>query len=112
LFYGHTTVIVQTFCISLHKDEILELHAMGHSVTKAFCVLQVLQPLVQDLKALEEGVDGMKAGILAYSADNLEVHDLGMFQRNFNSGYPCHYCLIPYRQVSDNLMPFQCLREP
>jgi hypothetical protein len=70
---------------------------------EACFVLQVLQPLVQDLKALEEGVDGMKAGVLAYSADNLEVHDLGMFQRNFNSGYPCHYCLIPHRHVTDNL---------
>jgi hypothetical protein len=35
----------------------------------------VLKPLLEDLKLLEEGVDDIKAGILAYCGDNLEAGD-------------------------------------
>jgi len=62
---------------------------------------EVFMPLVTDLKCLEEGVDGMKAGILAYFADNLEAHDLGMFQRNFNHGFPCHFCHVKHSDLKN-----------
>jgi hypothetical protein len=62
-------------------------------------MLQVLAPVIRDLKSLEQGVDGLKAGIVAYCADNLEAHDLGMFQRNFNSGNICRFCHILHRFV-------------
>ncbi len=61
-----------------------------------------MQPLVRDLKSLEEGVDGIKAGIVAYCGDNLEIHDLGMFQRHFSSGYTCHYCHVSHRYFPAN----------
>ncbi len=64
---------------------------------KKLTILQVLDPVLKDLKALERGVDGLKAGVVAYCADNLEAHELGMFKRNFNSGYICRFCHINHR---------------
>jgi len=41
----------------------------------------------------------MKAGIQAYIGDSLELHDLGMFNRSFSSGYVCRYCKIHYEEL-------------
>jgi hypothetical protein len=60
-----------------------------------------MQPLLDDLIRLEDGVEGLKAGILAYCGDNLELNDFGKFQKNFNSGNFCRFCQIPYSDLKD-----------
>lgn len=65
-------------------------------------ILQKLyEPLLNDLAFLEkEGIDGVKAGVVAYCGDNLELHDLGMFNRAFNGGHICRFCTISHKELS------------
>ncbi len=35
----------------------------------------------------------------AYCGDNLELHDLGMFNRAFNGGHICRFCTINYKDL-------------
>ncbi len=55
-------------------------------------------PLVSDLRYLEQ--EG-KAGIAVYCGDNLELHELGMFNRCFSAGHVCRYCTVHYRDLGD-----------
>jgi hypothetical protein len=50
---------------------------------------------------LEEGVEGLQAGIVAYCGDNLELHDFGGFRRVFNSGSICRYCHIDHSSLQE-----------
>lgn len=59
-----------------------------------------MKPLLQELKLLEEGVDGVKAGIVVYCGDNLELNNVGMFRRVFSSGHMCRYCVINYTSLN------------
>ncbi len=53
---------------------------------------------MSDLRHLEqEGI----AGVAAYCGDNLELNELGMFNRVFNSGHSCRNCLIHYNNIGD-----------
>jgi hypothetical protein len=61
--------------------------------------MQVLDPLIQDLLLLEKGIDGLKAGVLLYVGDNLELNEIGGFHRVFSSGNFCRICQIPYRDL-------------
>jgi len=62
---------------------------------------KVMQPLLDDLIQLEKGIDGIKAGIVAYCGDNLELNEFGEFQKNFNCGNFCRFCQIPYSELKD-----------
>jgi hypothetical protein len=55
--------------------------------------------LVEDLLQLEKGVDGLKAGVVLYIGDNLEMHEIGGFNRSFSSGHICRFCRIHYQEV-------------
>jgi hypothetical protein len=58
--------------------------------------LEVFEPLVTDLRYLEnEG----RAGVAVYCGDNLELNELGMFNRCFSGGHVCRYCTIHYRDL-------------
>jgi hypothetical protein len=61
---------------------------------------QLLDPLIRDLLLLEQGVDGLKAGVALYIGDNLEMHEIGGFHRVFSNGHICRFCQIPYSDVS------------
>ncbi len=64
--------------------------------------VQIFEPLLSDLRLLEEeGIDGEKAGVSLYCGDNLELHDLGKFNRSFNGGHICRFCTIPAKEVCD-----------
>ena len=53
---------------------------------------------MRDLDLLEqEGI----AGVAAYCGDNLELHELGMFNRAFNGGHVCRFCTIHYKNLPD-----------
>jgi hypothetical protein len=56
----------------------------------------VYQPLLTDLKKLEEGIpfqDGvLRAGVLAHLGDNLEAHQVSGLSTNFSSGNICRLC--------------------
>lgn len=49
---------------------------------------------MEDLLLLEKGVDGIQAGVLLYIGDNLEIHDIGGFNRCFSNGHICRFCQI------------------
>jgi hypothetical protein len=55
--------------------------------------------LIEDLLLLERGVDGLKAGVVLYIADNLEMHEIGGFNRSFSSGNICRFCHIHYTEL-------------
>lgn len=69
----------------------------------------VFKPVLQDLKQLEEGVlvDGelIRAGLLIYSADNLEAHEIAGIQTHFNSGYVCRFCKIKHNELGELEIP-------
>jgi hypothetical protein len=60
-----------------------------------------MQPLLDDLRRLEVGVDGIQAGIVAYCGDNLELHDFGGFRRVFNSGNICRFCHLQHSALQE-----------
>lgn len=71
---------------------------------KSFGFSKVLEPLVNDLRELEEVGDtvpinnkiaNLKGSLIAMIGDNLGSHQIGGFNENFNlSGYFCRYCYI------------------
>lgn len=63
-----------------------------------FSNFQIFKPLVSDLRVLEQNG---AAGVACYSGDNLELHELGMFNRSFSGGHICRYCVINYRDLHD-----------
>lgn len=44
-------------------------------------------------------MDGLKAGVVLYIGDNLEMHEVGGFNRSFSSGHICRYCQIHYNDL-------------
>jgi hypothetical protein len=48
-----------------------------------------------------DGIDGEKAGVIAYCGDNLELNDLGMFHRTFNGGHFCRNCTVHYKELPE-----------
>jgi hypothetical protein len=60
----------------------------------------VLDPLIQDLLLLEKGTEGIQAGVVFYAGDNLELHEVGGFNRVFSSGHVCRFCQIHYSEVA------------
>jgi hypothetical protein len=63
-------------------------------------LFQVLEPLIQDLLLLEHGIDGLQAGVAFYAGDNLELHEIGGFNRVFSSGHICRFCQVHYSELA------------
>jgi hypothetical protein len=98
------------FClVDIPRDERSKLDSMFTLIVAEYSdmkeneenVEKAMQPLLDDLIQLEKGVDGIKAGIVAYCGDNLELNDFGEFQKNFNCGFFCRFCQIPYSALKD-----------
>ena len=73
----------------------------------------ILQPLIQDLKQLENGIvvndietRRIKCGVVCYSADNLEASLVGGFSSNFSSRDICRICHINYNQLEEEVSDF------
>lgn len=67
---------------------------------------QVLQPLLQDLKSLEE--DGIfvsllgrcvKGTVLVVLADNLGAHSIAGFNESFMAGHICRFCTATQKEI-------------
>ena len=73
----------------------------------------IFKPLVEDLKELEIGIEiqypfvkTIQLGVLAYSADNLESHNVGGFSSCFSSRDICRFCHIEHSQLVENIHDF------
>ena len=80
------------------------------SLLKKYSYSQIYSRLVQDLQKLEIGFDifipqkkTVKAGLLLYSADNLEAHQLGGFSCSFSSRSICRFCHIQYNDLDQHI---------
>ena len=69
-------------------------------------ISQILKPLVRDLQELERGISlsypmrrEVQLGVLAFSADNLEAHQMGGFSCNFSSKDVCRWCHIQHHEL-------------
>jgi hypothetical protein len=60
---------------------------------------QVFEPLISDLLLLEKGVEGLQAGVVLYVGDNLEMHEIGGFNRVFSSGHICRFCHVHFSEL-------------
>ena len=70
----------------------------------------IFKKMVDDLIKLEDGIvvnipepKKVKFGLLLYSADNLEAHQLGGFSSCFSSKSVCRVCHIQYDQLDTNI---------
>ena len=73
----------------------------------------IFRMLVNDLKDLEIGIHVsypvqriVQLGVLAYSADNLEAHQLGGFSCCFSSLDICRFCHCSHSELLDNIHDF------
>jgi len=80
-------------------------------VANGLCYEAVLQPLLTDLKHLQEhGVEivtnsnqkcTVKGKLVSVSADNLSAHTIAGFQQHFHAGRICRTCLADYADISE-----------
>ena len=85
---------------------------------KKYGYQKIFQNLLADLKILEtEGVQvvkpiarRIKAGLLLYSGDNLESHQVGGFSACFSSKDVCRFCHIQYADLEDHIHNFEQLQ--
>ena len=70
----------------------------------------IYKKMVEDLIKLEDGIvvnipepKKVKFGLILYSADNLEAHQLGGFSSCFSSKSVCRLCHIQYDQLDTNI---------
>ena len=81
---------------------------------KKYSHAKIFKSLVEDLLVLEsEGFEvkepvemRMKAGVLLYSADNLEAHIIGGFSSCFSSKDICRWCHCQYKDLEDHVHDF------
>lgn len=86
----------------------IQLAVLGRSVdVKKFGYDKLLEPLIKDLKALEQnGVfvetlgHYVKPTVFCVCADNLGAHSLAGYQENFNVDKFCRFCLISRDQIA------------
>ena len=80
----------------------------------------IFRPLVNDLKDLEEGIHVaepvnrlVQLGVLAYSADNLEAHQLGGYSCCFSSKDICRFCHCTHSELLGNIHDFDgdCMKK-
>ena len=80
----------------------------------------IFTPLIDELKLLstqgfEVAVDGQShkfhAALATFSADNLSAHSIAGFQRHFNQGRICRYCMANYDEIGTSFSDDKfCLR--
>ena len=71
------------------------------------CLLEDLESLERDGVTVEKPCEKViKAGLLAYVADNLEAHQIGGFSTCFSSKYICRKCLIQHPQLKTEIHDF------
>ena len=70
----------------------------------------IFSTLIEDLKRLEEGIivtvpiqRKVQLGLLAYSADNLEAHNLGGYSCCFSSKDVCRFCHASYNDLQTHI---------
>ena len=81
-----------------------------HSHVKKYGYEKILEPLVEDIKSLQEdniclvSKDGsplkFRSQLHLFTADNLSAHDLMGMQTNFNSGKFSRYCMADYDNIN------------
>jgi hypothetical protein len=78
------------------------------SVVRKYGLVQVLQPLVNDLQTIEKNGFLVSFAGLSYhffgtmatlSADNLASHELGGFRMCLSSGRICRHCMVTYNNM-------------
>jgi len=71
----------------------------------------LFEPLIKELEMLAaDGIDiktegnnyNFRAALATVSADNLSAHALAGFQRHFNSGRICRFCMAHYDEIRDS----------
>ena len=97
-----------------HRSQIDKLQLVlvfKEKLLKKYGYAEIFKKFISDLKILEsEGITVMKpyqrcikAGVLLYSADNLEQHLIGGFSASFSSGYICRMCHIKYDELTSRI---------
>ena len=81
---------------------------------KTIGISKLFQPLINDLKELENGIfigdpirKKAQMGILAYSADNLEAHQLGGFSMCFSSKDICRWCHCEHSDLVERIHDYE-----
>lgn len=68
-------------------------HLKGHPLR----MNEILEPLISDLKKLENGViingNVVYGAVVAFLGDNLAQHKVGGFKEGFTATHPCRYCM-------------------
>ena len=95
------------FLAILVKHQYLVTNALGYEA--------VLQPLLADLKYLQEsGVEivtklnqklTVKGKLVSISADNLSAHAVAGFQQHFHAGRICRTCLADHADIAEKFVP-------
>ena len=90
-------------------DRIQLTMAFKEKLLKTYSLKTILKPLIDDLKALELGVEvknptgTLKAGVACYISDNLEAAFIGGFSGSFSSRDICRVCHIQHGQLGDQI---------
>ena len=100
----------------LHRSQIDKLQlglVFREKLLKKYSLDKIFKHFVDDLKLLESGIAvekpvarTVKAGLLAYSADNLEAHIIGGFSPCFSSRDICRFCHLKYKNLCTNIHNF------
>lgn len=76
--------------------------AVEADVMKAADLDYIMEPIVDDLKKLENGVemygDVIYGSLIAFIGDNLAVHKIGGFKEGFTASHSCRHCMV-HREV-------------
>ena len=100
-----------------HRSQIDKLQlglVFREKLLKKYTLSQIFKQLVRDLMDLEESgiliknpVEKMiKAGVIAYAADNLEAHTIGGFSGSFSSNDVCRFCHCKHRDLEEHIHNF------
>ena len=86
--------------VMIYKDKMVKKHGLK----------KLLKPLISDLKDLEAGIfvdypvrRMAQLGVLAYSGDNLESHQIGGFSMCFSSKDICRMCHCQHKDLAERM---------
>ena len=97
-----------------HRSQIDKLQlglVFREKLLKKYKLSQVFRQFVEDLKDLEDtGIivnkpeeKRVKAGVIAYAADNLEAHVIGGFSGSFSSKDICRFCHCQHDDLAEHI---------
>lgn len=91
-------------------DRYLLVMVFREKLLKKYSLKKIMEPLVEDLKLLETGIDvkvpesrKLKCGVLCYTCDNLEATVIGGFSGSFSSRDICRICHIQHSDLKDKI---------